>query len=332
MPDSVPRVTVCIPTYNRPEMLRGCLQSVLWQSMPDFEIIVSDNASTTDTEAVVAEFGDARVRVSRLDHNIGLHANLTRCLHLGTGRYRVMLPDDDLMLPGNLERKSRFLDDHPEVGLVHSAFRYVNHDSLPFGPVTNWPLLTKDTAQPGHDFITQSIAQGGITCVSSVMLRSSLVAEEEFVPDDGPYCDLALWLRVAQRCEVGFLTDPLSGYRVHSGSASSGFRTHAVSRRRTVATMRHADAVALAHRRFVQRPDLDPEVARELSALLADSDRRMRLSIRVNRWIPPAGLRLVKRALRWGHPGRAYSSLSLYAYAPTPLGEAQPPRGPGRAR
>ena len=113
-----PLVTICIPTYNRPDMLRVSLQSVLWQSYRNLEVIVSDNASDSDTRAVVDSFGDGRVRVDRLQANIGLHGNLTRCLHLGNGIYRVMLPDDDLMLPGNVECKVAFFETHPQVGLA----------------------------------------------------------------------------------------------------------------------------------------------------------------------------------------------------------------------
>lgn len=108
-----PAVTVCIPTYNRRELLSRSLQSVLDQSLEDAEIIISDNASTDDTEEYVRSIGDPRVRYSRLPSNIGLFGNLSRCLSLGTGRYRVMLPDDDSMLPGNLEAKVRFLDANP---------------------------------------------------------------------------------------------------------------------------------------------------------------------------------------------------------------------------
>ena len=312
-----PVVTVCIPTYNRAEMLRRCLQSVLWQSLHDIEVIVSDNASTDDVAGVIASFNDSRVVHDRLDENIGLFGNLTRCLRLGTGRYRVMLPDDDLMLPGNLERKARFLDSHSEVGLVHSAFRFLNGDGLPEGPVQNWARQEQEVVQPGPEFIGQSIASGGVVCVSSVMLRSGLVADEEFFEADGPYCDLALWLRVALRSDIGFLPEPLSGYLMHAASASSKFRTVREVRGRTLQTLQHADALKLAHGRFVDRPELDPGWAKELRALLRTSDRRMRIAIIVNATLPPAALRLAKRAVRWGRGGRTYAALSLYsAYQP----------------
>jgi glycosyltransferase involved in cell wall biosynthesis len=306
-----PAVTVVIPTYNRRDLLQASLQSVLWQSSPDVEIIVSDNASTDDTEEYVHSIDDPRVRYERLEENIGLFGNLTRALRLGTGRYRMMLPDDDLMLPGNLECKVRFLDAHPSVGLVHSAFRYLDGDAQPTGPTQNWSRLTADTVEPGKAFIRRSLIHGGIVCVSSVMLRSDLVADETFDGDDGPYADIALWLRVANKADVGFLAQPLSGYLVHSGSASSGFNLVNVRGSQNRMTEHHADAVLQAHGRFVQRADLDPDLKAEYAALVADADRRMRWTVRANQVLSPAALRLLKRAAGWGRGSRIHGKLSL---------------------
>jgi glycosyltransferase involved in cell wall biosynthesis len=315
-----PLVTICIPTYNRPDMLRQSLQSVLWQSYANLEVIVSDNASDTDTGAVVAAFGDDRVRVDRLDTNVGLHGNLTRCLHLGRGKYRMMLPDDDLMLPGNVESKVEFFETHPQLGLVHSGFRYLDSESLPFGPVTNWTYATEDTVQPGLEYIGESIAKGGITCVSSVMLRSDLVADESFVVADGPYCDLGLWLRVALRGDVGFLTAPLSAYRVHPSSASSGFQTMRQVRGRIVLTQRHADAQRRAVGRVLENGHLHPQSRAEYARLQRRSDQKMRLAILVHRYIPRSALRLAKKSMGWAQHGRVYRALSLHsAYAPGPV-------------
>lgn len=305
-----PLVTICIPTYNRPEMLRQSLQSVLAQSYRHLEVIVSDNASDTDTAAVVDSFGDDRVRVDRLATNIGLHGNLSRCLHIGTGRYRVVLPDDDSMLPENVRSKVAFFETHPQVGLVHSAFRNIDSESVPYGPVLNWTSAEEDTIQAGYSFIRESIAKGGITWISSVMLRSDLVTDESFVVDDGPYCDLALWLRVAQRADVGFLAAPLSGCRVHASSASSRFQTVVQVRGRLINTLRHSDALKLAVGRFLENADLDPELRSEYGRLQRTSDRRTRLAILANWYLPRPMFKLAQKSVNWVEQGRIYNAIS----------------------
>ena len=308
-----PTVTVCIPTFNRRRLLEASLQSVLDQSFGDFEVIVSDNASvdgTGDYVRKVAE-GDPRVRYDRLDENIGLFGNLSRALHVGTGRYRVMLPDDDLMLPGNLKRKVELLDAHPEVGLVHSGFRYLDGDARPTGEAQNWTRLTGDTIERGRDFIRRSISYGGVVCVSSVMTRAEQVADEMFDADDGPYADIALWLRIANRSDVGFLVDPLSGYLVHNGSASSGFQLVKVTGSKNRMSTSHADATLQAHGRFVQRAPLAEQDRAELAELLRQADRRMRMAILANAYVPAPLLATLKRAAGWRPGGLMHSKLSL---------------------
>jgi glycosyltransferase involved in cell wall biosynthesis len=307
-----PQVTVCIPTYNRRQMLSASLQSVLDQQVDDAEIIVADNASTDGTEEYVRSINDPRLRYERLDENIGLFGNLTRALHLGTGKYRVVLPDDDLMLPGNLIAKTQFLNENPSAGLVHSAFRYLDGNGKPYGPTQNWSRLDRDTLEPSESFVRRSLAIGGIVCVSSVMVRSDLVEQERFDAADGPYADLALWLRIGSRSDVGFLVSPLSGYLVHGSSASSGF---SVVRMRSDGdhrmTSHHAKAVLQAHGRFVQRAHLEPKRRAELSKVVVDSDRRMRLSLVARQTFPPKVLSGLKKLVGWGNGSRLHRRLSL---------------------
>ena len=314
-----PAVTVCIPTYNRRELLAASLQSVRDQSLQDIEIIVSDNASTDDTGDYVRSLNDPRIRYDRLEENIGLFGNLSRCLQLGSGRYRVMLPDDDLMLRGNLEAKARYLDQNPSAGLVHSAFRYLDRNARPVGPTQHWSRLTETTLEPGESFVRRSLALGGIVCVSSVMLRSDLVAEEKFDADDGPYADIALWLRVASRSDVGFLMAPLSGYLVHASSASSGFDLVEVTNGRHTMTESHADAVLQAHGRFVQRGDFSPELRTELAKVVADSDRRMRWTIRAHRMFSPNTLSTLKKVAGWSAGSLIHRKMSLDGAQPAAL-------------
>ena len=79
-PDRSPRISVCVPTYNNGRYLREALDSILGQSLQEFEIIVSDDASTDDTPAIVAQVRDERLRYVRQARNVGIAENRNRCL------------------------------------------------------------------------------------------------------------------------------------------------------------------------------------------------------------------------------------------------------------
>ena len=93
-----PLFSICIPTFNRREMLSQALHSALKQTYGNIEIIVSDNASTDGTAEMVANFRDGRIRYFRNDTNRGPAANWEQCVHLARGEYFSWLQDDDLLL------------------------------------------------------------------------------------------------------------------------------------------------------------------------------------------------------------------------------------------
>jgi glycosyltransferase involved in cell wall biosynthesis len=206
-----PRVTVAIPTRNRAEFLKECLQSVLSQTLQDIEVFVSDNASTDDTETVVKSFDDERVTYSPLKEDVGQYGNMTRCLHLGSAPYLTLLTDDDTMLPENLERKVPILDENPDVGIVHSAFHHLSifpdgsrsteEDFHRFFPV--------DTIEPGSDVVGRLLAEAYYITIPAALIRRSLLQGESYDERDGAPADLGLSLRIARRTNVAFVPDSL---------------------------------------------------------------------------------------------------------------------------
>ena len=93
-----PLVTIGISTYNRAGgYLRDALQSAVHQTYPALEIVVSDNCSTDDTEAVVRSFADPRIRYIRQAVNIGANNNFNFCIRQARGVYFLLLHDDDLI-------------------------------------------------------------------------------------------------------------------------------------------------------------------------------------------------------------------------------------------
>lgn len=115
-----PVVTVGIPTFNRAADLARALESVKSQTYAALEILVSDNASTDDTEFVCrnAARSDPRIAIERLDRNVGAVTNFERLLKRATGKYFMWLADDDWIDENYVEECLSLLTARPELILV----------------------------------------------------------------------------------------------------------------------------------------------------------------------------------------------------------------------
>lgn len=102
-----PKISICIPTYNRSDLLRKTLVSVIRQTTKPYEIIVVDNCSEDDTEAVTKSFSG--VIYYKNERNLGLAGNWNRCIKLAKGDFLTILHSDDLIAPNWHEEWIRVL-------------------------------------------------------------------------------------------------------------------------------------------------------------------------------------------------------------------------------
>ncbi|MCX6907889.1 MAG: glycosyltransferase [Verrucomicrobia bacterium] len=120
-----PKYSIAIPAYNRREYLRQAIQSVLEQTVSDWEVVVSDDCSTQDLAAVVEAFNDSRVSYHRSPDHLGATKNSQRAVNLSKGQYVITLNSDDLLLPKCLERVGACLDQNPGFGAVYCSVTYL---------------------------------------------------------------------------------------------------------------------------------------------------------------------------------------------------------------
>ena len=122
-----PLVTIGISTYNRADgYLRQALQSAIDQTYPNLEIVVSDNCSTDDTEAVVRGAGDPRIRYIKQAVNIGANNNFNFCVQEARGAYFLLLHDDDLVDADFVEACMDAVHDDTTVGLIRAGTRVID--------------------------------------------------------------------------------------------------------------------------------------------------------------------------------------------------------------
>jgi glycosyltransferase involved in cell wall biosynthesis len=112
---NVPRVSVGLPVYNGANFIRESIQSILQQDFRDLELIVTDNASTDNTEAICREIaeGDSRVRYYRNESNLGAAGNYNKSVELARGEYFKWQAHDDECHPAMVRRCVEVLDQAP---------------------------------------------------------------------------------------------------------------------------------------------------------------------------------------------------------------------------
>src|SRR5215510_6043019 len=103
-------VSVLMPAYNAERFIRSSVRSVLSQTFTDFELIVVDDHSTDATPELLRSFSDHRLRVIRMEHNLGVVGAINRAAREARGRYIARMDADDISMPTRLAKQKAFLD------------------------------------------------------------------------------------------------------------------------------------------------------------------------------------------------------------------------------
>jgi glycosyltransferase involved in cell wall biosynthesis len=207
-----PAVSIVIAAYNYARFLAEALESVMAQTFADYEVLVIDDGSSDDTDAVVQPFlADPRVHYYRTPH-LGQPGAKNTGIRLARAPLLAFLDADDLWLPDKLARQVALLRADPGLGVVHTRRLLIDEGGreleyeqpeLPRGSVL--PLLFRDN----------------FVCFSSVLARRE-VLEEAGGFDEGLSLaiDYDLWLRVARRHRFDHVDEPLVCYRTGHASLS----------------------------------------------------------------------------------------------------------------
>lgn len=127
MDQSLPMVTIAIPTYNRAHSyLPLALQSALNQTYPHVEIIVSDNCSSDNTETFVKSITDPRIRYFKQQMNIGPNNNGNFCVEKAQGIYLLMLHDDDMIDDDFIETCMKAAKYQIHAGIIRTGIRVID--------------------------------------------------------------------------------------------------------------------------------------------------------------------------------------------------------------
>ena len=212
-------VTVVLVTYNHERYIAKAIESVLEQRTPrPFELIISEDASTDGTRAIVMDYAarDPRIRPLLSESNLRSNETVARGIRAARGRYICILDGDDYWIaPDKIERQAALLDsDESLAACFHNAV-IVRGDAEQAGE-ERWTPATQATRIGFAD-----IARGNPFAICAGMLRASALGRlgdwySEFLLTDWP-----LYLLCAEQGDLLFVDEPVTAYRLHDGGQFS---------------------------------------------------------------------------------------------------------------
>ena len=215
------KVTVAIPTYNRQEYLRECLQSVLQQSFQDFEVIIFDNHSDYDILGLVDSFADPRIKVLSNEVNIGAIQNMNLAFtYQYATPYAVVFHDDDAMHPDLLAKEVALLDSDKDMVFVVTDLNGVrsNDQMLDFAKIEDGDSVC---VFPNYADLVRLLLKHVDFCFDSIMYRvSALNGIIEYGKRFIKWADRPFFIDIAKKGTVAVIREKLVNYRVHVGQSS----------------------------------------------------------------------------------------------------------------
>jgi glycosyltransferase involved in cell wall biosynthesis len=220
---SAPLVDVGIPTYGTPAYLAEAIECVLGQTLTAWRLTISENGEGNEFVARVVEpyLSDPRVSHVVVGQNVGSAGNTTRLVRTGSARYVGILHDDDRWAPEFLQRRVDFLDRNRSCGLVFSACDFV--DSAGAVVYREDPQLAEGL-QDRTEFLLKLYRYNMICTPAALVPRAVYDAVGPAYDGSVLFHDYEMWLRIAVRFEVGFLSGCDVAYRLHPTQTSEGAR------------------------------------------------------------------------------------------------------------
>lgn len=201
-------VSIIMPSWNTGRFIAESIQSVINQTYQKWELLIVDDCSTDNTDAVVTSFTDERIRYFHNDHNSGAALTRNYALREAKGEWIAFLDSDDLWLPEKLEKQLNFMNRN---GYVFSYHEYVKIDeeSRPLNVYVSGPdIVTKQKmyhyGYPGCLTFMYSAKTFGLIQIKDIKKNN----------------DYAILLQLCKKANCYLLKENLAQYRIRKKSIS----------------------------------------------------------------------------------------------------------------
>jgi glycosyltransferase involved in cell wall biosynthesis len=206
-----------VNTFNHERFIGTCLSSIFaLEDAPDFEVVVIDDCSTDNTEAVVRSFQDTRLIYLRNEVNLNAAASVSRAFEVARGKFIARIDADDAYRPHFLKRTLPVLREHESVGLVYGDIEMMDAEG-----VLNGGTAQVAQRRNGRPWIDRELVP---LMYENYIPAATMIARREAwdlvmpVPAGRNFCDWYWTLNMARKWDFAFINEVLSNYRLHAGN------------------------------------------------------------------------------------------------------------------
>jgi glycosyltransferase involved in cell wall biosynthesis len=224
-----PIISVIMSVYNGEKYLRASIESILNQTLTEFEFIIINDGSTDKTKDILKYFSDGRIIVIE-QQNCGLTISLNKAISISRGKYIARQDADDISMPSRLEKQKYFLENNKDMIMVGSTYCIINEENEEKGI---YKLPISDTE------IRWNMIFRNPFCHSTIMIHSDIMKKENLCYDNKLYHsqDYDLWSRIIKFGKVQNIEEPLIKLRFHSNQIGKTYTNEQQSTAENISKM-----------------------------------------------------------------------------------------------
>jgi glycosyltransferase involved in cell wall biosynthesis len=207
------RFSIILPVRNGGHYVKECVNSILHQTLNDFNCIVLDNSSTDGTAAWIESLNDARIVIHRSERALTIEENWSRIKDIRKNEFITLIGHDDLLHPAYLQEMADLIARHPGASLYQTHFTYIDSEGRLIRP-----CLPMDETQYVHEFLAAQFTRTIDSTGTGYMMRSADYDRAGGIPPHYPnliYADFELWVTLMKQGYKATSLKTCFSYRIH---------------------------------------------------------------------------------------------------------------------
>ena len=206
-------VSVIVPVYNSDKFIKECLDSILNQDFENFEVLVSDDASTDESRDILKKYeciNNFKIFYQAL--NLGITKNCNFLLERAKGKYVCFFAGDDIMLPGKIGKQFSFMEGN-------SNYSFSHHSAEIFDSESGKKILnTNENPKHAIKHVKSLITEMGVSAPMSIMARQSMLPSNFFNSEFNYVSDWLMQIEMAMNGDIGYMDEILCKYRKYGNN------------------------------------------------------------------------------------------------------------------